>query len=51
MNRLADDFSRAKSVKEAARIRSQCSLDEWKMVLNEARRIYNRRRQYRAVSV
>lgn len=37
---LANELSHAKGVKEAARIRSRCTLEQWARVLNEAKRIY-----------
>lgn len=33
---LAVLYSRARSVKEAARLRAQCDLEEWEMVKKEA---------------
>jgi hypothetical protein len=38
---LAGQLSYANGVKEAARIRRQCTLDEWQIVLREARKIYH----------
>lgn len=37
---LAGELSRAKGVKEAARIRARCTLGEWNLILREARKIY-----------
>ena len=40
---LAGQLSYANGVKDAAKIRSQCTLDEWQVVLKEAKEIYNLR--------
>lgn len=37
---LAAQFAVATSVKEAARLRAKCELEEWKLVLVEAKKIY-----------
>lgn len=41
---LATRLSYADSAKEAARLRIQCSLDEWEIVKEEAKRLYHVRR-------
>jgi hypothetical protein len=38
---LASQLSSADGVKAAAKIRNRCTLEEWKVVLREARRIYH----------
>lgn len=40
---LASQLSYASSRKEAARIRRQCTLEEWQVVLREAKKIYHSR--------
>ncbi|HEY6020474.1 MAG TPA: hypothetical protein VIY48_11375 [Candidatus Paceibacterota bacterium] len=37
---VAAQFAAASNVKEAARLRAKCTLEEWKMVLVEAKKIY-----------
>lgn len=51
LNLLADDLSRAISVKESARLRRQCTLEEWQLVLAQAKKVYDRRKQYQRTSI
>jgi hypothetical protein len=41
---LARELSYARGVKDAARIRRQCGLEEWPLVLVEAKRFYGTRK-------
>jgi hypothetical protein len=40
---LAYQLSSADGIKAAAKIRNRCTLEEWKVVLREARKIYHSR--------
>lgn len=40
---LARQLSYAQTVKDVARLRIQCELDEWELVIAEARRLYAER--------
>jgi hypothetical protein len=40
---LAGQLSYASEAKQAARVRSQCSLEEWSLVLAEAKLVYAQR--------
>jgi len=40
---LSSQFAYASGVKEAAKLRSQCTLEEWQQVLAASKEIYRRR--------
>lgn len=48
LSNLSSQLSYASGVKAAARIRSRCTLEEWELVLDEAKILYNERLYYRS---
>jgi len=49
IHNLAVQFVYAGGVKEAARLRKQCDIKDWALVLEEAKRIYKKQHNSRFV--
>jgi hypothetical protein len=45
---LASQLSYASTRKQAAGVRSQCTLEEWNLVLDEAKKLYSMRKAWSA---